>query len=93
MCRLFLRNSNPYNGSVNLRHDLSTHSLGDEISAMAASGSISAQRRISKGQKVEVQNSEKLKLTTLNPGPPPPSHHNIIANAAQLYAPPLLFRP
>ena len=46
------------------RTTLSTHSLGDELPAVAASGTISAQRK-----KLQVRKTEKQQLRILNPSP------------------------
>ena len=63
---VFQQNSHQQNDSINPVQTLSTHNLGDEPPAVAASGTISAQRRNPKSEK---QKTRKLATQNLQPLP------------------------
>ena len=56
---VFHHNSHPLNGSINLIHALSIHSLSDEPPAVAASGAIRALRRSQKTSNSKIGHNRK----------------------------------
>ena len=83
---VFQHNNHPCkNGSINHGHALSTHSLGDEPPAVAASGAISARCKSSNSvRNTKFQISIKPKISNLKLGIPP--SHTMITNAAHTAA-------